>query len=123
MINTFEITGVHTKLTPEIQKYIRKKIGRLDRYLPRHARESAHVEVLMKESNKNKGKKTYTCEVILKIPQDTITVSQSTINPFAAVDIAEDTLKNRIKKYKETHGTQRLHKRVLAQIRRRTGGE
>jgi|AntRauTorcE11897_2_1112592.scaffolds.fasta_scaffold00116_30 ribosomal subunit interface protein len=121
MIKKFEITGKKTKVTPDLQKYITRKIGKLDRFLPRQARESAHAEVIMKESS-NKGKKTYTCEVILSVPQDKITVSQSTMNPFAAIDIAEDTLKNRIRKYKETHGTQRLHKKVLARMRRQTGG-
>lgn len=122
MITTFEITGKKMKISPELQKYITKKIGKLDKYLPRKARESAHVEVIMKEATQGKGKKTYTCEVLLRVPKDTITVSQSTINPFAAVDIAEDTLKNQIRKYKETHGTDGLHKRVLARMRRQTGG-
>lgn len=122
MINKLEITGKKTKVSPELQKYITKKIGKLDRYLPRQARESAHAEVIMKEATKGKGKKTYTCEVILRVPKSNITVTQSTINPFAAIDIAEDTLKNRIRKYKETHGTQRLHKKVLARMRRQTGG-
>ncbi len=122
MIKKFEITGKKTKVTPDLQKYITRKIGKLDKFLPRQARESAHAEVIMKESS-NKGKKTYTCEVILNVPQDKITVSQSTMNPFAAIDIAEDTLKNRIRKYKETHGTQRLHKKVLARMRRQTGGK
>lgn len=122
MIKKLEITGKKTKVTPDLQKYITRKIGKLDRYLPRQARESAHAEVIMKESS-SKGKKTYTCEVILKVPQDTITVAQATINPFAAIDIAEDTLKNRIRKYKDTHGTQRLHRKVLARMRRQTGGK
>lgn len=122
MINKFEITGKRIKLTPELHKYITRKIQRLDKYLPRQARESAHAEVVMKESTQGKTKKMYTCEIILNVPQEQITVSQSTINPFAAVDIAEDTLKNRIKKYKETHGTKRLHRKVLARMRRQTGG-
>lgn len=122
MINKFEITGKKIELSEELKRYITKKVSKLERYLPRQARESAHVEVIMKESTKGKGKKTYTCEIILRVPQEVITVSQAAINPFAAVDIAEDTLKNRLKKYKDTHGSQRLHKRVLARMRRRTGG-
>ena len=122
MIKKFEITAKKLELTDELKKYITRKIGKLDRYLPRQARESAHAEVIMKESGGNKGKKTYTCEVVLQVPGETITVSQSTINPFAAVDIAEDTLKNRIRKYKDTSGTNRLHKRALSRIKRQTGG-
>ncbi len=123
MIKKFEITGKKIELTDELKKYIHKKIAKLDKYLPRQSRESAHAEVVMKESTASKGKKTYTCEVILRVPQETITVSQATINPFAAVDIAEDTLKNRIRKYKDTQGTNRLHKRMLAKMRRQTGGK
>ena len=122
MIKTFEITGKKIELTDDLKKYITKKIGKLDKYLPRHARESAHAEVVIKESTKGKTQKTYTCEVILQVPGDTITVKQETINPFAAVDIAEDTMKNRIRKYKNTSGTKRLHRRVLSRMRRQTGG-
>ena len=44
----------------------------------------------------------FTCEIILTLPQEKIMVSENTLNIFAAVDIAEETLKNRLKKYKET---------------------
>jgi ribosome-associated translation inhibitor RaiA len=40
---------------------------------------------------------------------------------FAAVDIVEAKLKNQLKKYKENTGHLRLHKRVLARIRRTPG--
>jgi ribosomal subunit interface protein len=119
MIKNIDIAAVHTELTPDLKKYILKKIGRLDRFLPRQARESAHAEVLLKESKK-KTKKEYTCEVVLKLPKETITVSQSTFNAFAAVDITEDTLKNRLKKYKETHSSLAMHRRVLARLRRQS---
>ncbi len=119
MIKKLEISGVHTKADPKLRSYITKKIGKLDRYLPRNARESAHAEVILKEG-KNKTKKEYTCEVILKLPHDTIAVSESTMNMFAAVDIVEAKLKNLLKKYKETHSSLRLHRRMLAKVRRRS---
>ncbi len=122
MIQKFEITAKKIELTDDLKKYITKKIGKLDKYLPRQARESAHAEVIIKEATKGKTQKTYTCEVVLQVPGETITVKQDTINPFAAVDIAEDTLKNRIRKYKNTHGSKRLHRRVLSRMRRQTGG-
>ena len=116
MIQKFEIKGVHATVNPDLQKYVLKKIGKLDRYLPKHARESAHVEVFLKES-KNKAKKTCTCEVVLHLPKGTLTTKESTLNMFAAVDIVEAKLKNQIKKYKETHGNLGLHRRVLARLR------
>ncbi len=118
MIEKLEISGVHTKVTPELQKYITKKIGKLDRFLPKHARESAHAEVTLKET-KAKNKKECVCEVVLYLPHDTIMTKEATLNMFAAVDIVEAKLKNQLKKYKEKHSTFKLHRRVLARIRRK----
>jgi putative sigma-54 modulation protein len=118
MISKVEITGVHTKVDQKLHDYIIKKIARMDRYLPKHARESAHAEILIKES-KVKERKQYTCEVVLRLPSTTITSKETTMNAFAAVDIVEAKLKNQLKKYKETHSSLKLHRRVLARIKRR----
>lgn len=117
-----EITGVHTELDPKIKKYVRVKIDKLEKYLPKHARESAHAEVFLKE-RMIKAKKECTCEVILHLPKDNIRVAETTMNMFAAVDIVEAKLKNLLKKYKETHSTLRIHKRVLAKLRRTATAE
>ena len=116
MINKLEINGVHTVLDADLKKYITKKIGKLDRFLPKVARESAHAEVFVKEI-KQKGAKQCVCEVVLHLPKGTIIVKEGTLNMFAAVDIVETKLKNQIKKYKETHGTTGIRKRVLARLR------
>jgi putative sigma-54 modulation protein len=133
MIQKLEINGVHIKVDEKLRSYIIKKIGKLDRFIPRHARESAHAEVFIKESNvqgKPKGSKQssrgragakeYTCEVVLRLPKETITIKESTINAFAAVDIVEAKLKNQLKKYKETHSSLRLHRRVISRLRRQS---
>ena len=119
MIRTIDISGVHTKVGPELNKYILKKIGKLDRYMPRHARQSVHAEVFIKET-KSKDRAQHTCEVVFKLPKGTITSKETTLNPFAAVDIVEAKLKNQLKKYKDTHSSLRLHRRVLARLKRRT---
>lgn len=117
MINKLEISGVHYHPSDDLKKYVTKKIGKLDKYLPKRARESAHAEVYLKET-KAKDKKKCVCEVVLFLPEEKITIKESTINMFAAVDIVETKLKNQIKKYKDTHGVNRLHKRVLARLKR-----
>lgn len=117
MIQKLEITGVHVNLDEKIKKYARLKIGKLDKYMPRHARESAHAEIFLKE-RMIKAKKECTCEVVLHLPKNTIRIQETTMNMFAAVDIVEAKLKNQLKKYKETHSSLRIHKRVLAKIRR-----
>ena len=117
MIQKLEINGVHTVLTEDLKKYITAKIGKLDRYMPAHARESAHAEVFIKEKM-IKAKKECHCEVILHLPGENIRVAEGTINMFAAVDIVEHTLRNQIKKYKERHTSLKLHRRVIAKFRR-----
>ncbi len=119
MIKKLELNGVHLKIDDKLRTYATKKIGRLDRFIPRNARESAHAEIYLKdESTKTKTKKLYTCEVVIKLPKDTITVQESTVNIFAAIDIVEAKLKNQLKKYKETHSSLGLHRRMLAKLRR-----
>lgn len=117
MIKKLEISGIHTEVTDDLTKYVTKKIGKLDQYLPRYARESAHVEVRFKEQ-KIKKRVECTCEVVLHLPQETITTKETTMNLFAAVDVVEEKLKNRIKKYKQTHGKGKLHRRILARFKR-----
>lgn len=119
MIQKLEINGVHMEIDKKLHDYTLKKIGKLDKYLPRHSRESAHAEVFLKEEMIKK-KKQCTCEVVLKLPKETIIVKESTMNIFAAVDIVEAKLKNRLKKYKETHSSLRIHRRVLSRLRRRS---
>jgi len=103
----------------KLHEYATKKIGKLDHYMPRHARESAHAEVFLKES-KIKQQKICTCEVVLHLPKDIITTKESTVNIFAAVDIVEAKLKNQIKKYKETHSAVRIHRRVMSHLRNKS---
>ncbi len=119
MIKKLEITGVHYSADADLKKYARNKIGKLDRYLPKTARESAHAEIYLKEV-KAKNKKECMCEVVLHLPHGTLTTKEATLNMFAAVDIVEAKLKNQIRKYKDTHGTRGLHRRVLARLRRQS---
>lgn len=118
MIEKMEISGVHMKVEPKLKKYVTKKMGAMDKYMPRHARESAHLEVKLKEA-KIKEKKEYTCEVVLFLPHDTIRIAETTMNIFAAVDITETKLKNQIRKYKETHARKRIPGRIIAKFRSR----
>lgn len=117
MIKKLKISGVHTKLEPKLKAYAMKKIGKLDRYASRHVRDSMHGEILLKEEVL-KTKKNCICEVIMHLPNDTLTTKESTINMYAAIDIVEAKLKNQLKKYKELHGQPRFHRRLVARLRR-----
>jgi ribosomal subunit interface protein len=118
MIQNLEITGVHMSVGDDLRKYAIKKIGNLDRFVPRASRESMHAEIRLKETKK-KGQKECICEVTLHVPQETINVTEGTVNIFAAVDIAETKLRSQLKKYKELHANPRLHRRMLTVLKRR----
>lgn len=102
MIQSIAISGV--KYTPDdlTKKYVSRKIGRLDRFLPRHARKSVSAEVKLKEVNRDHGNK-YEAEIILHVPDKQLAASDSTVNMLAAVDIVEAKIAAQLRKYKEQH--------------------
>ena len=103
MITSIEITGVGGYIVDEpTKKYIQKKIGRLDRFSPRHARKSMRAEVKIGEVNGDHGNK-YEVQVTLHIPERSITAKDSTMNVLAATDIVSAKLTGQLRKYKETH--------------------
>jgi ribosomal subunit interface protein len=116
MIQRLEITGVHMEVDPKLRKYVRNKIGGLDKYMRRQVRESAHIEVWLKSAKKGEAK--YTVEVVAHLPAETLTVEESTLNMFAAVDIVETKLKNQLKKYKDTHTNPHFYRRMFGKLRR-----
>lgn len=117
MIERLEIAGVHMELDDKLKKYVQRKIGRSDRYLPGKLKADLHVEVKLKET-KAKDKNHCSCEVIAHLPHETICAEEITINMFAAVDIVENKLINQFKKYKELHGNPKLYRRLGARFKR-----
>lgn len=118
MFSKFELRSVHGDLDETVRKYANKKLGGLDRYVPRHARSSAHAEVFLKEATIKK-RKNYVCEVTLQLPHQTINVKEDSLNMFAAIDIVEAKLKQQLKKYKDMHASGKLHRQIFAKFARR----
>lgn len=102
MIARIDKSGIKLELDDDVVKYIDRKIGRLDRYIPRSARPSVRAVVTIRETGNQDGNK-YECEVILHLPGGSVTAKDSTMNKFAAVDIVEAKLRNQLHKYKTTH--------------------
>lgn len=101
MITAIEITGIRYDLDDNTKKYVAKKIGRLDRYLPKRARAIVSAEVKLREVNRDHGNK-YEAEVVLYVPDKVLTAKDSTVNMLAAIDIVEKKLVNQLRKYKQT---------------------
>lgn len=117
MITAIDITGIKYDIDEATKKYVNKKIGRLDRYLPRHARKSVRADVKLSQINKSHGNK-YEAEVILHVPDKTITAKDSTMNIFAALDIVEAKIITQLRRYKEDTIPHIGRRQVLARFKR-----
>lgn len=118
MINNISVTGIRYEVTDKMERYIRNKIGRLDRYMPRGSKKSVRADVRLTE-DKGKRNDKYEAEVILHIKNGNLTAKESTLNMYAAVDIVEAKLKNQLRKHKEKHLDHRKdRKNVMRRLRR-----
>ena len=105
MIQNIAIAGIKAEVSKDLEKYINKKVGKLDKHLHKSHREAVRADVKLRESISKKTGKKCTCEVILHIPGARLTATESTVNMFAAVDIVEAKLQNQLKRHKEKHST------------------
>jgi ribosomal subunit interface protein len=119
MINRLEIISVHSNLDKNLEKYVNKKIGQLDRYVPRSSRESLHVTVRLKDSKAN-DKNNCTCEIVMRLPHENVEVRESTINMYAAIDIVEAKLRQQLIRYKELHTDPKFYRRLVSRVARKS---
>ncbi len=101
MIASIDITGIKYDVNEKTQRYVLEKVGKLDKYVPGHARKTLTADVKLRQVNRDHGNK-YEAEVILHVPEKTITAKDSTLNMMAAVDIVEAKLIAQLKKYKSS---------------------
>lgn len=101
MIASIDITGIKYTVNDKTQKYVMDKVGKLDKYIPSHARRTITADVKLREVNRDHGNK-YEAEVILHVPDKTITAKDTTLNMMAAIDIVEAKLIAQLRKYKDS---------------------
>ncbi|MBR5648018.1 ribosome-associated translation inhibitor RaiA [Candidatus Saccharibacteria bacterium] len=100
MIDKIEMTGNEFKIEDSFRKYAEKKIGRLDRYLPRGAKKDVIARLVVAEIGKNKGEK-YEVTVAMDIPGGKVLAAKDECsNVFAGVDLVEAKLMGQIRRYK-----------------------
>lgn len=117
MIENLTITGLKYDLTDNTKKYVEKKIGALDKYLPRHARKTVSADVKISQID-NPGGNKYEVEVIMNVPEKVITAKDSTMNVLAAIDIVESKLAGQLRKYKQANVPHIGMRRVLSKFKR-----
>lgn len=106
MIASIDITGIKYNVGDKTRKYVMNKVGKLDKYVPAHARKSMAADVKLREVNRDHGNK-YEAEVILQVPDKVITAKDSTLNMMAAIDIVEAKLIAQLRKYKDSVATRK----------------
>lgn len=118
MIKAIDIAVKHTEVPTKTRAYALKQFGALDRYIPRKHRSGVRIEVVLTEL-KIKGPERFACNVVLRTPHETFDAKETNINFYSAIDVAENKLKNQLKKYKETHSDSRTFRHIFVRSLRR----
>ncbi len=100
MIEKIDISGNNYKVEESFKKYATKRIGKLDRYLPRGSKKDVIVKIIVTEIGKNHGEK-YEISVAMDIPGGkVIAAKDECTNVFAGIDLIEAKLTGQIRRYK-----------------------
>lgn len=117
MLRITDITGIKYDIDESTRKYVEKRIGKLEKYLPRHARKSATAEVKLKQIDKSRGNK-YEAEVILSVPERTLTATDTSSNMLAAIDVVDAKMAGQLRRYKTETVPHIGRRRVLSRFKR-----
>lgn len=117
MLKSTKVTGIAYVVDEKTRKYVLNKIGKLDKYLPKHARKSASAEVRLK---KIEGKRIdkFEAEVSIDVPDKKIQAKNSSIHMMTAIDDIEPKLAAQLRKYKQSSLAHIGRRRVLSQFKR-----
>lgn len=116
MIEKIELSGSNNyKISDSFRKYTIKRIGKLDRYLPRGSKKDVIAKIVITEIDRTHGNK-YAISVAMEIPGGkVITAKDECSNVFAGVDIIEAKLKGQIRRFK-LEATPHLSKKGLKNL-------
>ena len=100
MINKIDISGSNYKIGESFQKYAEKRIGKLDRYLPRGSKKDVIAKIVVSEVDRAHGNK-YEISASMEIPGGKVIAAKDECsNVFAGIDIIEAKLMGQIRRYK-----------------------
>ena len=115
MIEKIDISGSNYKISDSFQKYTVKRLGKLDRYLPRNNKKDVVMKVVVSEIDGNHGNK-YEISAAMEIHGGKVIASKDECsNIFAGIDIIEAKLMGQIRRYK-LESTPHLSKKGLKNL-------
>ena len=100
MIEKIEINGNDYKVEEPLRKYVQKRIGKLDRYLPKGSKKDAVCKVVVSEIGKGKTEKYEIAAAMELTGGKVIAARDECTNVFAGVDLVEAKLTGQIRRYK-----------------------
>ncbi len=109
-----QTTGRHYELDEKIIQYIDKKLGGLDKYLPRTLRNGLAGTVILECNEALPQDQRCICEVKFEVKGEHLHAHESTINMYAAIDICEQKLKSQALTYKSKHEPAKNRRQRLA---------
>ena len=115
MIEKIEISGSNYKIDESFKKYATKRIGKLDRYLPKGSKKDVIAKVVVTEVNRAHGNK-YEISAAMEITGGkVIAAKDESSNVFAGIDIVEAKLMGQIRRFK-TETTPHLRKNLFKKL-------
>ncbi len=100
MITEIKITGHDYRIEEPLKKYVEKRLGKLDRYLPRGAKKDVMINVSFVEVGKNRNEKFEVAAAMELTGGKVIAAKDECTNVFAGVDLIEAKLTGQIRRYK-----------------------
>jgi putative sigma-54 modulation protein len=117
---TLHVNGNNFEIDEKISEYLQKKIGGLDKYLPKNAKGTTGRVTLTTDPSGREDNQ-FVCEAMIDVPGQVIEAKEATLNMYAAIDIVSAKLKSQILKYKNKHTPSRFRGKEL--FRRLLGRE
>lgn len=115
MIDKIELSGSNYKISESFRKYVVKRIGKLDRFLPRGNKKDVIAKIVVTEIDRAHGNK-YEISASMEIPGGkVISAKDECSNVFAGIDILEAKLKGQIRRFK-LESTPHLSKKGLKNL-------
>ena len=115
MIEKIEISGSNYKVEESFKKYAEKRLGKLDRYLPRASKKDVVTKIVVTEVERAHGEK-YEISVAMDIPGGKVIAAKDECsNVFAGIDLLEAKLTGQIRRYK-LESTPHLKKKSLKNL-------
>lgn len=103
------ITTKNFDLSEKVTAYVERKIGHLDKYLPKNMNDLVG-RVILEVDPSGREDNQFICEAMIEVPGPNLEAREATMNIFAAIDIVEAKLKVQARKLKERHGVGRLRR-------------